>query len=122
MTNHIETPRSTRTVSKRASTRLRFPLLALTVGVSLLAPQRVRAAAGALDATFGNGGTLLTDFANTSDYGFAVRVQPDGKIVVAGQSLADPLVHSVLARYNQDGSLDQTFGTGGKVIAPLDPD
>jgi uncharacterized delta-60 repeat protein len=82
--------------------------------------QTVRAANGDLDATFGNGGKILTDFSAANDNGRAVVVQPDGKIIVAGQSGTYPLFHSALARYNADGSLDQSFGVGGRVVAPLD--
>ena len=45
-------------------------------------------------------------------------MQPDGKIIVVGVSGAGPyseLNDFALARYNSDGSLDQTFGSGGKV-------
>src|SRR5262245_39370120 len=75
-------------------------LAALIAAASLLAPQELRAAAGVLDPRFGHGGIALTDFRGNDDYGFAARVQPDGKIVVAGQSGVYPLFHSALARYN----------------------
>jgi uncharacterized delta-60 repeat protein len=43
-----------------------------------------------------------------------MAIQPDGKIVGAGWTSGSP--HDfALARYNTDGSLDETFGTGGKV-------
>ena len=94
----------------------------IILAVCAAAPRPVRAAAGALDPTFGNGGIVLTDFGQTGDYGFAVKVQPDGKVVVAGQSGTYPLFHAALARYSTDGSLDPTFGTKGRVTAVLDPD
>jgi uncharacterized delta-60 repeat protein len=99
----------------------RVALAAVTASASLLAPQELRAAAGLLDPRFGQGGIVLTDFSGNGDYGFAAKVQPDGKVIVAGQSGVYPLFHSALARYNTDGSLDQAFGIGGKVIAALDP-
>jgi uncharacterized delta-60 repeat protein len=79
-----------------------------------------KAAAGDLDPRFGNGGKALTDFSGNDDYAFAVAMQPDGKIVAAGQSGVYPLFHSALTRYNKNGRLDQTFGSGGKVVAALD--
>lgn len=100
----------------------RLSLAGVIMATSVLGPQKAGAAAGALDTRFGNGGIVLTDFSGNSDYGFAVKVQPDGKIIVAGQSGVYPLFHSALARYNGNGSLDQTFGIGGKVTAALDPD
>ena len=42
---------------------------------------------GTLDATFSGDGRVLTDFGSGSDdYAFALALQPDGKIVVAGYS------------------------------------
>src|SRR4029077_11105583 len=72
-------------------------------------------APGDLDFRFGNGGVAITDFAQTDDYAYAVAVQTDGKIVVCGQSGIYPNLHSALLRYNRNGRLDPTFGTGGKV-------
>jgi uncharacterized delta-60 repeat protein len=71
---------------------------------------------GSLDAAFGAAGRTTTDFLGSSDDANAVALQPDGKIVVAGSSrdLAD-LTFS-MARYNTDGSLDASFGVGGKVV------
>jgi uncharacterized delta-60 repeat protein len=71
---------------------------------------------GTLDASFGTGGTVTTDFAGFNDEASSVAVQPDGKIVVAGQ--AGPYVNRnfdfALARYNSNGTLDASFGTSGK--------
>ncbi|MEV7544198.1 calcium-binding protein [Streptomyces sp. NPDC089915] len=67
---------------------------------------------GSPDATFDGDGKLSTDFGtNTLDRATDLALQPDGKIVAAGISLADFAV----ARYNTDGSLDTGFATGGKV-------
>jgi uncharacterized delta-60 repeat protein len=69
---------------------------------------------GTLDATFGTGGIVITDiFAQDSIR--AILLQPDGKIVAAGFS-GQYLAHDFsLARYNANGTLDATFGTGGTV-------
>lgn len=69
---------------------------------------------GSLDPTFGSGGTVLTDFAGGYDRAEAALLQPDGKIVAVGWTSGAPS-RFALARYNPDGSLDPTFGTGGKV-------
>ena len=79
-----------------------------------------RAADSDLDPAFGNGGRLTTDMSGNDDYGFAVVTQPDGKIIVAGQSGIYPVFHSALVRYNSNGSLDPSFGSNGIVVAPLD--
>lgn len=89
--------------------------------IALLAPARAQAAAGDLDATFGNGGVVLTDFSQTDDYASAVKVQPDGKIVVAGESGIYPDFHSALVRYKKNGRLDPTFGASGKAVTTFDP-
>ncbi|HYC44527.1 MAG TPA: hypothetical protein VED01_03485 [Burkholderiales bacterium] len=66
---------------------------------------------GTLDATFGAGGKLTTDF-GTSDRAHAVALQADGRIVVAGARYDETAPHAdfALARYNSDGSLDRSFG------------
>jgi uncharacterized delta-60 repeat protein len=71
---------------------------------------------GGLDATFGTGGKVTTDFAGNDDAAFGVGLQPDGKIVAAGQASSGYRGEDfALARYNPNGTLDTTFGTGGKV-------
>ena len=76
---------------------------------------------GQLDSTFGNGGLVTTSFTGVVPAVTAVIVQPNGQIVVGGAS-ASGLRHvpsnTVLVRYNSDGSLDTTFGTGGIVQEP----
>lgn len=52
-----------------------------------------------------------------SSYAYGVAIQADGKIIVAGHA-GSPTSSAqlALARLNTDGSLDNTFGTGGKVM------
>ena len=76
---------------------------------------------GSLDSSFGSGGKVVTDFFRQPDSVAALALQPDGKIVLAGDVSTDASPHDDaggfgLARYNNDGSLDSTFGSGGKVI------
>ncbi|MEN3332374.1 MAG: hypothetical protein V7641_1739 [Blastocatellia bacterium] len=72
---------------------------------------------GSLDETFGTGGKLSLDFFNNTDEAHGLLLQPDGKIVIGGNTNGTGIGLSVaLARYNPDGSLDATFGAGGKVI------
>jgi uncharacterized delta-60 repeat protein len=81
---------------------------------------------GTLDATFGSGGIVTTDFPGQGSYAFAVALQPDGKIVAAGtqfinfSSDASSNTDFALARYHADGSPDTSFGTGGRVTADFD--
>ena len=64
-----------------------------------------------LDPTFGDDGKVTTPGV---DGGQAIVVQPDGKIVTAG--------NDTLARYNTDGTLDETFGGTGIITTDLDND
>ena len=81
-------------------------------------PTGAEAAAGNLDPTFGIGGRVTTGFSGFVQ-GRAMRIQPDGKIVVAGVAGVFPVIDFALTRYNTDGSLDLTFGSGGKVTTDL---
>ncbi|MCR4416079.1 MAG: hypothetical protein NUV77_26995, partial [Thermoguttaceae bacterium] len=76
---------------------------------------------GTLDATFGNSGTVQTDFGG-GNYSYGeecikrLLVQEDGRIVAAGQlGFADQPTCFALARYTADGQLDPSFGTEGVV-------
>ncbi|MBI2337080.1 MAG: hypothetical protein HYU97_10030 [Deltaproteobacteria bacterium] len=70
---------------------------------------------GSLDTTFGTGGLVTTNFSgSSSDVAIATVLQSDGKIVVGGISSAGGSIDFALARYGSDGSLDTTFGTGGR--------
>src|SRR5262245_30199183 len=70
-----------------------------------------------LDNTFGIGGKVITPFSSEFDAANAVAIQPDGKIIAAGQGGNSQTNDTdfALARYNQDGTLDSSFGNGGKV-------
>jgi uncharacterized delta-60 repeat protein len=69
---------------------------------------------GTLDNTFGTGGIVTTDFDGDNDNPASVILQPNGKIIVAGYSyIGASFPDFSLARYNTDGSLDNSFGTNG---------
>ncbi len=78
---------------------------------------------GSLDSSFGTGGIVKTDFASQRDVATCVVLQVDGKIVVAGRTDLDPGGSTNfgmgLARYLSNGSLDTSFGSGGKVSTTL---
>jgi uncharacterized delta-60 repeat protein len=89
---------------------------------------------GSLDTTFGERGWVTTDFSfeheqpcdrlsASDDKIEAIAVQPDGKIIAVGDSYIDyyygcapTKVKFAMARYLPDGSLDENFGNGGKVL------
>jgi uncharacterized delta-60 repeat protein len=70
---------------------------------------------GTLDTSFGGDGKVMTNLTDRWDHAWGVAIQTDGKIVAAGASSAAGGAFSVL-RYNQDGTLDTTFSTDGKVF------
>jgi len=70
---------------------------------------------GALDNTFGSGGRVRTNL-GMGDFGEAIAVQPNGKIVVGGYTTDNQLdTRFALARYTSNGALDPGYGTGGIV-------
>mgnify|MGYP001132845754 CR=1 FL=1 len=70
---------------------------------------------GSLDTTFSEDGIQTTDLGARDDTGNAIKVQPDGKIVVAGSTGSASAQNYALVRYNADGSLDTTFSGDGLV-------
>jgi uncharacterized delta-60 repeat protein len=76
-----------------------------------------------LDLTFGTGGIVTSDL-GAGDYAYTLAIQDDGKIIAAGTS--DPTAQYgnefALVRYNTNGSLDSTFGSGGKIATQSDID
>jgi uncharacterized delta-60 repeat protein len=79
---------------------------------------------GALDGTFGTSGKVITNYGavNTDDDARSVVLQTDGKIVVGGSTDgAGTTFAFMLLRYSSAGTLDASFGTGGKAAADLAP-
>jgi uncharacterized delta-60 repeat protein len=75
---------------------------------------------GNLDASFGSGGKVTTDFFGKFDGVQAVAILSDGRIVAAGEASNDNITSDfALARYNADGSLDATFGSDGRVTTAI---
>ena len=77
---------------------------------------------GSLDTGFGNGGIVEDHGGGAWDFGARdVKVQPDGKIVVAGEGYRDNLILVVFAaaRFLPDGTPDAAFGSGGKVFSQV---
>jgi uncharacterized delta-60 repeat protein len=72
---------------------------------------------GTLDAAFGNAGVVVTDLGGP-EQSYAVVVQADGKIVVAGEAYDSDTGWEdiLLVRYTMDGVLDAGFGNGGVVL------
>lgn len=85
---------------------------------------------GSLDASFSGDGRATVAFdiggvgAHNEDRAYALALQPDGKIVLAGEAdvsaTASENMDYAIARLDGNGALDPTFGTGGRVLVPFD--
>jgi uncharacterized delta-60 repeat protein len=74
---------------------------------------------GTLDSTFGTGGIVTTGFGTIIDSANAMILDNNNRLVIAGSKYDQSNSDVILARYNADGTLDSTFGIGGKVITNL---
>lgn len=74
---------------------------------------------GTLDPSFNGSGIVTTPIGDGGDLGQGVALQPDGKIVVAGNSYTGSCNAFAMVRYQGDGSLDTTFNGTGKVVTPF---
>lgn len=76
---------------------------------------------GSLDGSFGIAGMVITAIGTKNDQANSIVIQPDGKILVAGFSVnASNDQDFAVVRYNPDGSLDGSFGSGtGKVTTAI---
>ena len=78
---------------------------------------------GTIDTSFSSDGIATATIGTADDQGTCQYVQLDGKILIGGWSIGnsnnpDQYYFSIV-RYNPDGSLDQTFGSGGKVASAI---
>jgi len=62
---------------------------------------------------------VRTDFFGEDDFISALALQPDGKILVAGNALKATASDFAIARYTESGSLDNSFNGDGKVTADV---
>jgi uncharacterized delta-60 repeat protein len=119
---HLEPclPSNIRMLGTRSQQMHRIPANRRSLSITLLLvilPILAAAQAGQLDTTFGTGGIVTTSFTGQdTTLVNCAALQSDGKILVGGE-IPDSKGVGVLglARYNTDGSLDTSFGTGGIV-------
>jgi uncharacterized delta-60 repeat protein len=69
---------------------------------------------GSTDGSFGFGGFNVMDFQGGDDLGAAMALAPDGRIVVAGNVWTGARFYFGVARFNSDGTPDNTFDVDGK--------
>lgn len=116
--NRMNTLRNSLNPVKASARFLATVILLFSAGTA----RQVDGAPGDLDPSFGSGGKVTTNFFNDTEEARDIAIQPDGKIVVAGVVFnpgSDTGLDFLLIRYNPDGSLDPTFGSGGKVITHI---
>ncbi len=90
-------------------------LLLWTLGSVLCPSAHILAQAGQLDASFGNGGWVHSDFGG-KEQGGTIAVQEDGKLLVGGRiALSTAAYDFMLVRYLANGQLDSSFGTNGLI-------
>ncbi len=71
---------------------------------------------GQLDATFGTNGTVVSAFGPSTDWAYALALQPDGRLVAAGMVINGTAASLAVARYTTAGALDPSFGTAGLAL------
>ena len=95
-----------------------FSITKILLIVFFTAPIFTFAQSGSLDSSFGTNGIVTTDGITNNNPQF-LAIQSDGKIVEAVTNTIGTKNDFGLVRYNTDGSLDNAFGTNGKVITPI---
>lgn len=78
---------------------------------------------GIIDTSFGDNGLILTNYGtNLQSYALNIVIQSDNKIIISGYIVSgapDNIYEVALVRYNQDGTLDTSFGVDGYVLTSL---
>jgi uncharacterized delta-60 repeat protein len=77
---------------------------------------------GSLDTSFDFDGKVLTSIGFSHSGAYSLILQPDGKLVAAGCTLSGSYENFALVRYNNDGTLDTSFGLSGRVTTAMSSD
>ena len=87
----------------------------------LAASETVLAGSSDLDRTFGGDGKVTTTMGVGAAEIQKIVIQPDGKVIAVGyaQNTGSSVRQFALSRYRPDGSLDTTFGSGGRVFTTI---
>lgn len=100
---------------KNAGVRNAVLTMMLAVSFFGLGLSEIKAVWGTLDASFGSAGTFSDS--GTNSYPNSVLVQPDGKILVTGYSVASNGTRRfMLRRWTASGAIDTTFGNNGAAV------
>ena len=71
---------------------------------------------GSLDTTFGTNGIVVTDIGGSDDHINSIAIRNDGKIIVAGDSYTSSSTDFAVACYDENGTLDSSFGNGAGIV------
>ena len=74
---------------------------------------------GTLDTSWNGTGKTMTPIGGIDDQAYAIAVQSDGKVLLAGYCKSGGSYHFCALRYNGDGTLDASWNGSGKVITPI---
>jgi len=75
---------------------------------------------GSLDTSYGSGGVSTPTFSGSLDTFYKLQLLSDGKVLVGGvTSFNGGPSDFVIMRLNANGSLDTSFGTGGRVVTSV---
>ena len=77
-------------------------------------------AAGSLDTSFGDHGTVNTDLGGGDDFAENLLVDAHGRIVLVGRAASATILDMALVRYSPDGTLDTGFDGDGIITADFD--
>lgn len=74
---------------------------------------------GSLDGGFGSGGRVITAVGAADDMSWSCAIQADGNILIAGRALMGAAPVFAIMRYMSNGTPDNSFGVGGKVVTAI---
>ncbi len=78
---------------------------------------------GIFDPSFAGSGFVISDVGNDqNDAPRTMLQQPDGRILLGGFIVQNDEQRFAIARFQADGSLDESFGNAGKMIYPFTSD
>jgi len=98
-------------------------LIPLAAGIiaMLLSATSAFAAVGAFDPTFGSNGIVAIKFNDMPSSASEVVLQTDGKIITLGSvTLGNEQSKKVITRYNNNGTVDTSFGTNGSTFVEVE--
>ena len=80
---------------------------------------------GSSDKDFGENGIVISDFGSNTVYEYlaGLAMADEGKIVAVGYNKLPPFYsrsNMLIARYNSDGSADESFGNKGSIITAIE--